>query len=128
MAAILDFRLYRCLTKLTQDFCLVHTQIKSNQSISHFGHPIPTERHPSLHYRIISYDSYRQWTHNRYAGVYSITSYNDLCISVDYVTFLCQRCSCDALPFADDHFSDIPVITTPSNIENIESNEFNCLL
>ena len=23
--------------------CLVHTQIKLNQSLSHFGHPIPTE-------------------------------------------------------------------------------------
>ena len=31
-------------------FVFSHTQIKSNQSLSHFGHPIPTERHPSLHY------------------------------------------------------------------------------
>ena len=39
---------------------------------------------------------------------------------------------------ADDHFSDIPVITTPSNFENtgrsldgiavVESNEFSCFL
>ena len=29
-------------------FFLVHTQIKSNQSLSHFGHPIPT----GLHYML----------------------------------------------------------------------------
>ena len=27
----------------SRDFCLVHTQIKSHQSLSHVGHPIPTE-------------------------------------------------------------------------------------
>ena len=46
---------------------------------------------------------------------------DDQCISGDCLIFVCERCSFHALPFAndkaDDHFSDIPVITTPSNME-----------
>ena len=36
-AAILDFGPYRCLKMCNRIFFLVHTQIKSNQSLSHFG-------------------------------------------------------------------------------------------
>ena len=44
MVAILDFGPYRCLKNLYPKILfLVHTQIKSNQSLSHFGHPIPKE-------------------------------------------------------------------------------------
>ena len=46
----------------------------------------------------------------------------------DYFSVTCERCSFDALPFSEDRFSDGPVITTPSNIEDIESDEFNCFL
>jgi hypothetical protein len=60
--------------------------------------------------------------------------------SGDHVTFIYKQCSFYALPFAndttDDHSSDIPEITKPSNVDDegrsrdgidVESNEFDCL-
>jgi len=48
--------------------------------------------------------------------------------SGDYLTFLCARCSFDALRYTDHHFSDGPVITTQSDIEVVESDEFMYIL
>ena len=42
-AAMLDVVPDRYLNICNQRFCLLHSQIKSNQSLPPFGHPIPTE-------------------------------------------------------------------------------------
>ena len=72
--------------------------------------------------RAVSCDSCWQWTHNRCASVFSNEPYDELCNNGDHFNFMCQRCSFYALPFAndttDDHFSDIPEITTPSNVDD----------
>ena len=69
--------------------------------------------------------------------MFSDVTYDELCNSADHFTFVCQRCSFYALPFANDTTdSNIPEITTPSNVDDEErsldgideSDEFNCFL
>ena len=79
-----------------------------------------------------------QWTHNRCASVFSDVTYDELCNSGAHFTFVCQRCSFYALPFANDTTDgNIPEIITPSNVDDEErsldgidneSDQFNCFL
>ena len=88
--------------------------------------------------RAISCDSCGQWTHNRCASVFSDVTYDELCNSGARFTFVCQRCSFYALPFANDTTDgNIPEIITPSNVDDEErsldgidneSDQFNCFL
>ena len=71
--------------------------------------------------RAISCDSCGQWTHNRCASVFSDVTYDELCNSGAHFTFVCQRCSFYALPFANDTTDgNIPEIITPSNVDDEE--------